>query len=735
MAGVRFIFGLHIHQPVGNFESVFECTYNASYEPFLEVAEHYPEVPFVLHISGPLLDWLTERRPDYVGRVRALVERGRVELLGGPYHEPILPNIPERDRVGQIAAYSARLEGLFGQKPRGMWLPERVWEQSLVTSLADAGITYTVLDDFHFGRAGIDADTLRGTYLTEDQGRLIALFPNSESLRYLIPWKEPHETYLYLRRIAERDPGAVLVCADDGEKFGGWPNTYDHVYKQGWLRRFFDMLRANRDWIECVTFARAMDTTLPLGKIYIPDASYREMTEWALPTERYRELAAARKELAGAASAQPLLRWAAGGNWRNFRTKYSESDEMYARMLNVSNRVAEAGAGVAADADALERARMNLYRAQCNCPYWHGAFGGLYLPHLRSAIYQRLIEADLELDRVEGVTGPRVDAVVADWNLDLRQEVRLESEHLSAFVRPATGGHLYELDVRAARLNLLATLERRPEPYHDVILASAGGSTVVDTPPSVQQQPIFKHADLDDLLVYDRHPRKAFVDHVLPLDVTLDDLAACRDIERGDFVTGAYLGRVEREADRVRLVLERRGLADGHLIQVCKTFTLFRDLPAFEVHYELRDLPALTPIHFGVELNVAGLAGNAPDRTFRLLDQTPLGTLSTPLELADLGGLQLVDEWMPLQIELSWSRAASLWAFPVRTVSQSEGGFEGVYQSSALLPHWVVRGDERGAWDVSVRWHVHQSISPVKSTVRPQRSSVRSSASLDVHRS
>ena len=166
-----------------------------------------------------------------------------------------------------------------------MWIAERVWEQPLVSSIAEAGIEYTVLDDFHFLRAGCPEDDVLGYYLTEDDGRLLKVFPGSETLRYMIPFHEPHATYEFLRRLAERRPGSTVVFADDGEKFGTWPKTFDHVYKQGWLNHFCDMLLANRDWLETTTFARAVDTTLPLGKIYLPDGSYREMTEWALPPE------------------------------------------------------------------------------------------------------------------------------------------------------------------------------------------------------------------------------------------------------------------------------------------------------------------------------------------------------------------------------------------------------------------------------------------------------------------
>ncbi len=140
MTKLRLIFALHNHQPVGNFDEVFESTYRTSYLPFLELAREYSELHFALHTSGPLLEWLVEHHPEYVGALRDWAARGRVEILGGALYEPILPNIPARDRVGQIRDYSRYLEEQLGQRVRGMWLPERVWEQSLASSLAEAGM-------------------------------------------------------------------------------------------------------------------------------------------------------------------------------------------------------------------------------------------------------------------------------------------------------------------------------------------------------------------------------------------------------------------------------------------------------------------------------------------------------------------------------------------------------------------------------------------------------------------
>jgi alpha-amylase len=322
MSQVRLILALHNHQPVGNFDGVFEESYRTAYLPFLDVLEGYRELPFVLHTSGPLLEWLVERRPEYVARLRRMVQDGRVEILGGAFYEPILTMIPHRDRVGQIRGYSQFLDETLGARVRGMWIAERVWEQSLVASIAEAGIDYTILDDAHFLRAGCAPDDVLGYYLTEDDGRLLKVFPGSEALRYNIPFREPHQTYEFLRRLAERRPGATVVFADDGEKFGSWPKTYEHVYKKGWLNHFCDMLLANRDWLETTTLARAVDVTLPEGKLYLPDGSYREMTEWALTpfaSEAYRR--ASRRVEAIDDGGEVARFFRPGGFWRNFRAK------------------------------------------------------------------------------------------------------------------------------------------------------------------------------------------------------------------------------------------------------------------------------------------------------------------------------------------------------------------------------------------------------------------------------
>ena len=696
---IRLCLVLHNHQPVGNFDGVFEQAYQDSYLPFLDVFESYPDLVLSLHTSGPLMEWLDERHPEYVDRLARLVAAGRIEPIGGPFYEPILTMIPSRDRVGQITSYSQWLESRLGGKVQGMWMPERVWEQSLTADLAAAGIKYTVLDDFHFKNAGLIEEQLYHSYVTEDDGRTLAIYPGSEPLRYFIPFQPPERTIEYLRGIADKNPGAVIVFGDDGEKFGTWPDTKQHVYHDGWLRRFFDALLAQRDWLRVTTLAEATESVAPVGKIYLPDCSYREMTEWSLPVTRQIEYDQLYHELEHDRRWPQIKTFFQGGFWRNFKVKYPEANEMYARMMMTSRRVALAqkdGAGGA----AFVSARQALYRGQCNCPYWHGAFGGIYLPHLRNAIYNQLIASDNLLDQATGKTGSYVEATVDDLNFDARQEIRLAGDKLIALLAPAAGGMLYELDVRSICLNLLATLARRPEAYHRKVVAGPGNSNGHIA--SIHERVVFKQAGLDQKLWYDRAPKKSLLDHFFDLGTTPAAVLRGEANELGDFVQSAYESKIRRAADRIQVQLTRLGRVGDREVRVTKGVTMAAGSAMLEIAYLLENVPTDIPLHFGVELNFSGLPSGLDDRYFHDADGTRLGQLGKPLDLSEVTSLGLTDEWLGIDVGIKLSRPTSIWTFPIETVSQSEGGFELVHQSVCVIPHWLVRGDAAGKWSVTM---------------------------------
>ncbi len=713
---IRFILALHNHQPIGNFDHVFEQAYEESYRPFLELFERYESLKIALHTSGSLMEWLEANRPEYVERLATLAAAGRVEIIGGAFYEPILAMIPSRDRIGQIARYARWLENRFGTAVRGMWVPERVWEQSFTSDLAEAGAEYTILDDFHFKNAGLTESQLAGHLLTEDEGRTLSVFPGSERLRYLIPFGDVERTIEYLAETAERHPNAIALFGDDGEKFGMWPETHKHVYDDGWLERLFDALADNQDWIHVTTPAEAIDHVPPLGKIYLPDSSYREMTEWALPTEQLVEYERLTHEMEDDPRWEALRGFVRGGFWRNFRVKYPDADDMYTRMMMVSQRLEEAArAGRAGE--IVDRARTELYRGQCNCAYWHGAFGGIYLPHLRDAVYRHLIAADNLLEQAAGRPETWVEAVADDFNFDARPEVFLANDKLASLITPNRGGQLVELDVRKIQHNLLATFTRRAEAYHRKILA--GSQNAAAACASIHDRVVFKQENLDQRIVYDDHPRKSLVDLFYGDDVTLEAIVSGEAAAGGDFVDGNYEARVRRNPDRIQVQLSREGNAFGVPLKITKGLTLDAGASSLEIAYLLENLPPQRSLHFAVEFNFAGMPVGQR-RYFLDTDGNRLGGLDTRLDLSNVDGVSLTDECIGLDVILKASRETHFWTFPVETVSQSEGGFELIHQSVAVIPHWHLTADRGGRWSVTLNMaldtaraenhHVHEVV-------------------------
>ncbi|KPK41980.1 MAG: hypothetical protein AMJ78_03930, partial [Omnitrophica WOR_2 bacterium SM23_29] len=222
---MNLLIAVHSHQPEGNFEWIFAEGYEKAYLPFLTILHRHPKIKMALHYTGCLLDWFANKHPEFIKMLKELVKRGQVEVLSGGYYEPILPLIPERDIIGQIRLMNEKVEEFTGYVPSGAWLAERVWEPTLIKPMAKAGIKYTIVDDSHFVNVGKKPDELSGYYVTEDEGQKLLIFPGSEKLRYSMPFKLPHETINYLRDLKEK--GIVAKAfADDGEKFGIWPETF-----------------------------------------------------------------------------------------------------------------------------------------------------------------------------------------------------------------------------------------------------------------------------------------------------------------------------------------------------------------------------------------------------------------------------------------------------------------------------------------------------------------------------
>lgn len=639
---MELILGVHCHQPIGNFGQVFEEAYHKCYKPYFDLLKEFPEIQTVAHFSGSLLDWIVREKPAFIDDIRKLVDEGRVEIVGSGFYEPILPLIPESDAIRQIRRFNDYLKTLFGSSPKGLWLTERVWETRLINILIEAGIDYLFVDDHHFYLTGLKKAPLHGFYITEDNRRPLKLFPIDQNLRYMTPTKLPEEIIPYLRTEHEKDPHGIMTLCDDAEKYGLWPGTYKWVFEERWLWRFFSAIQEHSQWLKTATPGNLLTRHHAQGSIYLPSASYSEMMKWA--------------SLAAADSTDSDNK-AAIGIFRNFFVKHPESNHMHKRMLEVAAAINQFLPGQSAE---HHEATDYCDRAQCNCAYWRGVFGGLYLPHLRSAIYENILKAERLVERHQHKAAHWVESFSKDFDLDGNEELYLKNPYLTLIVAPHQGGMIRELDFKPAALNLT--------------------NTVAPTTPTEHAIPYY--------------PRGILIDHILPLTLTPSDYRNRHYPQSGILALQAYDHTLTKTPRSLKALLTTRHHPDSDpvpLISISKTIELSAAQSGFEATYEIRNVgkSKIANLKLGIECNIQLPVDPAIQSFFHV-------------ENADLSQVRLRDEFSigtariltcahpssPVALSLAFSIPfEQCWATPLVTITKDlEGHTEESVQGFTLLP-------------------------------------------------
>lgn len=693
---------IHNHQPVGNFDFIFERAFSQAYQPFAEVLAGHPKIRMSMHFSGILLDWLEAKRPQYLASLRKLVEKGQLEILGGGYYEPILPVISDADKVGQLRKLSGAVERLFGTAPRGIWLAERVWEPTLVKPISEAGLEFVLLDGSHFKMVGKTEADMDGYFLSEDQGHTLKLFPIHDTVRDFIPFRSVDEVVETLLRLDDegRAQGAgnvQVVFGDDGEKFGDWPHTHATVYGDRWLHRFFERVESLPDRIRVERMDEGLSPEKNLGLVYLPPASYQEMMVWAQDARDISKFRTVQRHVAecDGPEAAKFLR---GTFWRNFFNKYPESNRIHKQAVRLAQAHGKLRDGL--PPGNAEKARDHIWQAQCNCAYWHGVFGGLYLPHLRFALYRNLIRAQSLLDA--GTPAAEAPAYeVGDWNCDGRAEHTLNSPE--AYLSLTADGEIDQFWLKRTGINLADTLTRRYEAYHDHVGGHAEAGTKLEN--SLGE----KETGLRGFLIYDRKQRRSAADVYLEPETGFDAYASQQYDPAWAF--SAREASLERRGKETGVRFSGTARAkDGGSVRVEKTVLLAQGSPDLRVEWKFSRPgsdagSAPVEFRFGSETLFCLLAGNAHDRYIEWDARRDI--LASRGEMGTVDKAVVADEWLGLRCEAAFSGASQVWRDAIETVSQSEGGYERVYQGTVLLPLWDIRlppgGEARASLSIHFR--------------------------------
>ena len=321
-------------------------------------------------------------------------------------------------------------------------------------------------------------------------------------------------------------------------------------------------------------------------------------------------------------------------------------------------------------------AQDHLWKAQCNCAYWHGVFGGLYLPHLRHGIFENLIAAD---KIISGVLHPFEGTF--DVDNDGYEEVDLVSDNIK-IIASTKGACIREFDILKKNFNILNTMHQVGESYHrDLSIVK----TDRVTSGSIHSKMVAKEANLDKILNVDEYPRYMLMDHFYPLDTNFEAVKQ-RSKEEGDFSENEF--NVLRDAG---IVFKTVGKAFGKDISIEKNLFLNGNKLSISIFIQNIDSSPVNGL-YGAELNYSLLGGHTDDRYFKVDGKKPSQFyLDTEKAEQDINRVDIVNEYDGFTVSTIFTAPTNLWRFPVFTVSGSESGLEKVYQSSVLIPYWEIK--------------------------------------------
>jgi hypothetical protein len=413
----RLLIGTYNHLPEGSPDSTFEEIYQTCYRPFLSTLNRFPDIQATLFYSGSLLKRLESRHQEYLMLLEEMTARRQIELLGGGFYAPILPLIPNSDRLGQIELLTTYLRKTFGKRPRGCWLTEYAWEPWIASTLQTCGMDFTFLSVEQFRESlHINGGTAYPV-ITEDQGRCIIVMPVIDCSTIM---DTPQG---FIQAVEATAESTFTILMSPGESI-----------RELWLRSGLE----SPDLYMEQTFAWLQRSSLEI-ETTTPSKFLKSNRQW---TKAYFPGTASRRFMRAAGSDVTTTI----GSIRQAILASSTVSILYARMHHVHLLISQ----LRGDKSRKKTAFEDLWRSQGGDVFWEGSAGGMRLPHLRRVAYQALIDAE-QTTRIKGTFKPGI--IRADIDFDGNKEFLYQGTELNAYLS-SKDAMLLELDVIKWRRNL-----------------------------------------------------------------------------------------------------------------------------------------------------------------------------------------------------------------------------------------------------------------------------------------
>jgi hypothetical protein len=407
---IYLIIGSHAHVPSGSGESEFEYVYENKLRPFVANLYRYSNIQAVLHYSGVLLYWVERTHPEFFMLIEDMITRKQAELLGGGFYEPSFPLIPLQDRIGQIELMTTYIRKHFGKRPLGCWLPQMAWEQHLAAALSVSDMNYTFLSQEQFVQAGIKGAGLFSPCISEDQGKLLTIFPVSLSVEKELAEKSFSLVFVELKNKFEEVCGkceSEKIISVFPEKVSSSP---EEAPDTAW-NRFFEEISLSEKIVE---------TTLP-SKFLRGHKAYKK---GSFPNSS-----------------------AAVNNFspRNFLIEHDESGGIYSKMIFTNVLINQ----LKGDKSRKLNAREELWQAQDSSLFSPG--NGYLRGELRKSAYSSLLRAEM-MTREKGKFIPSL--IQYDFDFDGIKEFIFQDAVINCYIQPKGAG-VFELDYLPKEWNYL----------------------------------------------------------------------------------------------------------------------------------------------------------------------------------------------------------------------------------------------------------------------------------------
>lgn len=430
MRKIKLILGTYNSIPY-NYKNT-DNLYLNNLRPFLQLLNSYPELCFTSYYSGILLEWLENKHPEFLMLTNDLVKENKIELLGGAFYEPVFSIIPSKDRVGQIEEMTTLMRKRFSKRPRGIWLPQQVWEPGYPGTLSTCGIDYTFIENSFFSNNGISKGASIRPYVTEDQGKMLKVFPLHNNL---LPELSKFSASTAVEKLMEfgDDHGKnVISCLVPGELIENKKEKTGINIK--WMEKFLTELSKNRSRIETILPSKYCRIFDDFEKIYIPCLNYTHMKKRILANSS-EKVQKKLEQILNSTISSDLL---SGGFFREFLLTHTESNKLYSKMMHINVLINQ----IKGDKSRKKSAREELWKGQHNSAFWTGDKHGIENAAVRANAYNALIEAE-KLSRESGVFDSSL--MLTDFDMDGRDECIYQGQAVNAYIH-AHGGCIFEFD-------------------------------------------------------------------------------------------------------------------------------------------------------------------------------------------------------------------------------------------------------------------------------------------------